>query len=105
MKVEFWLLVRMVLLSFGMLTRVSYCINKVIWSKDESRILTANEDGTVQLWDATTGKELLTFNDAHDPTWNKDESRILTAGRDGTVRLWDATTGKLLVTFNGHANF
>jgi WD40 repeat protein/serine/threonine protein kinase/DNA-binding SARP family transcriptional activator len=88
-------------------------VKKARWSPDGTRILTASDDGTARLWDATTGEELLTFYGVSIPqfsvlsnshAWSPDGSRIVTGSGDGTVRLWDATTGEELLTFYGHAS-
>jgi WD40 repeat protein len=57
------------------------------------------------LWDATTGKLLLTmeghFGIVAGISWRPPGSgppRLLTAGYDGTARIWDPTTGAELLT-------
>ncbi|MBV7333108.1 hypothetical protein KFU94_33730 [Chloroflexi bacterium TSY] len=78
------------------------------WNADESRILTANDDGTARIWEAETGEELLIFR-GHTAlvaraTWNRDESHVLTASFDGTERVWDAETGEELLVLSGHTD-
>jgi WD40 repeat protein/DNA-binding SARP family transcriptional activator len=97
-------------------------VNWAVWNSDESRILTAGQDGTARVWDAETGAELLTLSGHTDGVWwgiwNSDDSRILTASDDGTARVWDvstlrqaqgnaglntgAETGTELLTLSGH---
>lgn len=60
----------------------------------------AGRDGTVKLWDVTTGQTVLTIN-AHQNTvriasFNSDGSKLITASSDGTARVWDAKTGQPL---------
>jgi WD40 repeat protein len=76
-------------------------------SKDERRILTWSDDGTVRLWDAATGEQIgpaLKHDDEEGDeegdeesvlgaVFSKDETRILTWSADDTARLWDAATG------------
>jgi len=71
------------------------------------RILTASEDGTARVWDATTGQEVLQLRHnaaVEDARWNAAEDRILTASDDGTVRVWDAHSGAELATLSGHTD-
>jgi len=53
------------------------------------------------VWDATTGKELLTLRDHGDIVKSVHGAQRETIGdreRDHTVRVWDATTGVELLT-------
>jgi len=58
----------------------------------------------VQVWDATTGKQLLTYKGhsgamAH-VAWSPDSTKIASASYDGTVQVWNASTGQRLLTCN-----
>ncbi|HEX2570325.1 MAG TPA: AAA-like domain-containing protein, partial [Polyangia bacterium] len=80
-----------------------------VFSPDGSRILTASLDGTARVWDAGTGRSLLTLrghtNWVVAAAFSPDGSRILTASYDGTARVWDAGTGRSLLTLQGHTNW
>jgi WD40 repeat protein/DNA-binding SARP family transcriptional activator len=83
-------------------------VDTVWWSSDGSRILTAGDDGTAKVWDATTGEKLLTLS-GHQASvlsavWSPSGDRIVTASEDGTARIWDAVTGEELFTFTRHGN-
>ena len=72
----------------------------VAFSPDGRRVLTGCVDGTVKVWDAVTGKELLTLNDGiTSAAFSPDGKSILTSDRYSTVSVWDAVTGKELRTF------
>jgi WD40 repeat protein len=69
--------------------------------------LPSNFPTTAKIWDALTGKELLTLNlgDGAVPYWvtfSPDGSRIAVANTappsDGWASIWDARTGELLLT-------
>ena len=73
------------------------------WSPDGHHILTGSVDGTVRIWDATTGDNTLTLTRAHKEritavAWSPGGRHILTGSRDRTARIWDATTGDNTLT-------
>jgi WD40 repeat protein len=79
----------------------------VVFNRDGSRILTASADHNLTVWDASTGKALVSLH-ANIPFgdlafWNPDGSLILTTDSN-TVKIWDASTGRLLTTLEGHAS-
>ena len=69
-------------------------------------MVTASDDQTARLWDAATGKALVTLEGHTDSVmsaaFSPDGTRVVTASDDQTARLWDAATGKALVTLEGH---
>lgn len=71
------------------LVRLEGPILQATWSRDESRILTSNIDGTTRIWDAETGQELVRLEGhtmaVRQATWSRDESRILSSA--GVKRL------------------
>src|SRR5947207_2395494 len=79
----------------------------VAWSPDGHRIASASLDGTVQVWDDTTGNHSLIYHGHAGPVftaaWSPDGKFIASGGYDKTVQVWDATTGKRLLTYRGHA--
>ncbi|HEU5439490.1 MAG TPA: hypothetical protein VFU88_09385 [Ktedonobacterales bacterium] len=64
----------------------------VAWSPDGKRIASCGVDGSVQVWDAHTGKSLLTYTGHSDSVervaWSLDGKRIASASDDGTVQVW-----------------
>ena len=88
-------------------------IRRAVWSPDDTRIVTAGEDGMAVVWDAATGQDIAALvghgrrnesgsRNLYDAAWSPDGSRIVTTGVDCTARVWDATSGAELVTFLGH---
>jgi len=72
-------------------------VRHAAFSPDGSRIVTASQDGTAQIWDRWTGEPIgdpLVHGDwVYQATFSPDGARILTAGYDKTARIWDAATG------------
>jgi len=60
-------------------------------SLDGKRIATASMDKTAKVWDATSGRELLTLADhlanVRAVTFTSDSSRVITGGNDYTVKV------------------
>ena len=84
----------------------SAIVTSAAFSPDGTRIVTGSADDTAKVWDAASGKELLTLsgqdNDVECVAFSPDGSRIATGNDDATLKLWDAFTGKLLETLTGH---
>jgi WD40 repeat protein len=82
-------------------------VESVAFSPDSNALASGSDDGTVRVWDVTTGDLLTTLEGHTDIVWsvafNPVDGRVLASGsRDGTVRLWAATgAGALLQTLNG----
>lgn len=67
---------------------------------DDRTIATADGDGTVQLWDAGTGRRLHVLHGhvggAQAIAFSRDGRMLATTGDDHTVRLWDVRSGRRL---------
>jgi tetratricopeptide (TPR) repeat protein len=62
----------------------------------------------VVIWDADTGRELLTLeghgNNVLGLAFSRDGTRVASGSGDRSIILWDAETGARLRTFKGHTN-
>jgi WD40 repeat protein len=69
------------------------------------RLASVGEEGGVKVWDAATGKLLVTMKGhthiINDVAFSPDGRRVASGSDDKTVRVWDAATAKELVTIKG----
>jgi WD40 repeat protein len=60
-----------------------------------SRAVTGSQDYTAKLWDASTGKEILSLpghtQEVTSVSFSPDGRNVLTSSRDGTAIIWLAT--------------
>jgi WD40 repeat protein len=76
------------------------------FSPDGSRIVSASEDGTLKVWDAVTGADLLTLfghtGEASACAFSPDGRFIVSGSYDETLKVWEAATGAEVHTLSGH---
>jgi WD40 repeat protein len=91
-------------------------VNAVAWSPSDrhettyyrSQIASASEDGTVQIWDAMTGRKVSTYR-GHSGgvsaiAWSPDGKWIASAGMDGAVQIWAADSMRKVGTYTRHSD-
>ncbi len=87
--------------------RHAWWVNAVAWSPGGDSVASVGQDGSIKVWDATTGGERVTHA---TPTgtaltslaWSPDGTRLATGGADWTVTLWDAAEGRPMRVWRGH---
>jgi WD40 repeat protein/DNA-binding SARP family transcriptional activator len=81
----------------------------IAYSPDGKRLATASQDGTVKVWDVSSGKEIFTIGllqhgGVNSIVYSPDGQRLATASDDGKAMVWDASTAEELLTLRGHTN-
>ncbi|MEH1825039.1 MAG: caspase family protein, partial [Nostoc sp.] len=80
----------------------------VAFSADGKKLVIGDSKGTVQVWDASSGRVLL-FLQGHEDwvrsvAFSPDGQRIVSGSNDNTVRLWDVNGQPIGQPFVGHEN-
>lgn len=81
-------------------------ITSLAWSPDQQAIASASEDRTVQIWDAVSGQQLLSFGGFAGVTrvlaWSPDGKRLAIGNDDNMVECFNLETQRKLFTLDGH---
>lgn len=98
-------------------------VKVVTFSPDGKRLATASWDGTAGVWDAASGRRLLSLPGKQNQritavTFSPNGALLATAGTDGNAQVWDAANGQRLgspmtfrptamngVVFSGDGNY
>ena len=77
--------------------------------RPDCKHIIAADGNDIKVWDAASGKKLMTLSGHKNTIWtmsySPDGTRIVSGGKDKTIRIWDAATGAELMTLRGHGDW
>jgi WD40 repeat protein len=73
-------------------------VRSIAFSASGKRIVSGSNDGAIQVWDASTGTEVIAAFRSHKQpvvsvAISPDASCIVSSSHDRTIRIWDSTSG------------
>ncbi|MEG4337797.1 WD40 domain-containing protein [Microcoleus sp. D3_18_C2] len=87
-------------------TKIFSSVRSVIFSPDGKLLATGDSDGVVRLWEASSGREILTCkghtNVVESVTFSPDGEILASGSYDKTIKLWDVKSGECLKVLQGH---
>ena len=99
-------------------------IRSLLWSRDNQRLASCAEDGTVKVWKRDSGEELMKFEAAIWPNrgtgiplphmdlrtpsgtnlaWSHDGDRLAVGEDNGIIRIWNTVSRQVVHTLHGHS--
>jgi WD40 repeat protein/predicted Ser/Thr protein kinase len=88
-------------------------LRSLTWSVDGKRLASADDGGSVRIWDVAAGKESYSFTYYANQgrlapqsktlapsmlSWCSDGKRLAVAGEDETIKIWDVEAGEVIAT-------
>ena len=81
-------------------------IECVMFSSDGKQIVSGSSDNSVQVWDASTGMQLMKLkghtSSVSSVAFSANDTWIVSGSFDGSVLVWDTSTGEKLKELKGH---
>jgi predicted NACHT family NTPase len=96
-------------LADSVFTKALGSVRSVAFSIDGRLLATGDYHGVVRLWEAASGRELLTCKGhtygVNSVVFSSDGKTLASGSDDQTVRLWDINSGECLNTLHGHSRW
>jgi WD40 repeat protein len=81
-------------------------LTSVVYNADGERLATADRGGSIRIWDAASGRHLVTIvgpnSSVTSVAFSPGGERLVSGGADKRVRIWDSNTGQLIRSLEGH---
>jgi serine/threonine protein kinase len=84
-------------------------VQGLAWSSNGLRLASASADKSLQVWDATTGKQYINYRGGsaalNATAWSPDNRYIAFCGNDKLVYIWDSVMRKSAYIYGGHTGY
>ena len=84
-------------------------VSTIAWSPNGQWIASGAGDGSVQIWDSSTGERVCTYlghtAPVHVVAWSSDSRQLVSGGEDHTAQIWAAREGTRRLTYRGHTDY
>ncbi|MEG3840746.1 NACHT domain-containing protein [Microcoleus sp. herbarium14] len=93
-------------LADSVFTKIFASVRSVTFSPDGKLLATGDSDGVVSLWEASSGREILTCNGhtnvVQSVAFSPDGEILASGSYENTIKLWNVKTGECLKVLQGH---